>query len=1147
MVSLPERQIVHLHSHTEYSLLDGVKNSKEFVAAAKMKGMDSYAITEHGNMSSAMGFYLEAIKPENNIKPIFGIEAYLVDDAKTKDKDVKSSHIVLLAKNNTGFENLLRLSNFSWGEGFYYKPRIDWKILKENRKGLIALTACMGGVLSNYIRYKDEKAVGVRLRKLKKIFGKNVYLEIQLHEEVYSDDFDRVLRKLNNAKGDATLRQKIFEDNKEKYKDLLSRHVSTLDIIPEYEQEMKKLLGDSWMDQATVNKYMIKLSRETNTKIVLTGDCHYPLKGDHKLQDLVIRVGFGNYKKARQGEDPKSASTGRGYYSSQLYIKDNLDFEKSRKRWHPYLPKKIMVEGILSTHHIADSIKTSIPIGQHQLPKFPIKSHPLYEEGFDSEKLFRKMVDVGFNKMIKSKVRSSELKRYKERIDFEFETIKQANFIDYFLIIEDIVRWSRDNGIYCVARGSVAGSIVAYAIDITGIDPIPYNLLFERFLNPTRVSGERAKTADALPDIDLDFERFGRSRVKQYIVDKYGKDRVLTIGSYGTMGVKMLVKDFAKVLDYKIGSNTYDYQIINKITSSVDIAAKTIEEACESSQEFNKFYEDNKGWFETYVRPLQGQIKSMSKHAAGVLITPTEFTKWVPVRTSIIEDEDDNQKIIISQWEDVYCERRGLLKLDVLGVKQLDVFHRCLELIKKRHNIDINLADIDINDKDVYKKFHAGDNFGVFQFNSNLQSSYMRRMKPSSIEDLCVSNALLRPGPMKEGAHEKFVLLKKGKESAEYDHDCVKPYLEATYGLMVYQEQTMQVAHVLGGLSLSEADMMRSAIKKKDEKLMTPFHEKFVDGCNSKGLSNKHANKVWDKIIAFSSYAFNKSHSATYALQGYYCQWLKTYFPNEFYAATMDFASDDAKKNENIYTHRIHASEEGIRVINPSVNSATIKFDVTKKGSIIWPLKAIKGVGEKAAVEIKNIQPVSSLKDFMERVNKRIVNKRVMTKLIPAGVFSEFGEKEDLIKKYFKYKGENLPEEYEGLDSISWKKIQDDTLGYICDSYKEVIPEFSKNIIKSYNEFLDKKARSQVIVGGLVSNYREILTRNKDKMCFLTIQDKNEKYEVVVFPQGFASMKDKPHKGCIVQVNGTKGVSPRGELQIIIGNPKIDKIYILYK
>lgn len=1149
---LPDRQIVHLHAHSEYSLMDAVKNSSEFLKAAKEKGLDSFSFTEHGNMASTMGFYLEAIKPEVGIKPIFGLEAYIVDDITEKTKEAKSSHIVLVARTDLGFKNLLRLSNISWNEGFYYKPRIDFKSLQDHAKGLTALTACMGGVVSNVIRYKDYDAARKRVLRLKKIFGENLFLEMQLMEEVYGPDLERVERKIKMMKDENLSKEKLefLEQNKNDYVKLLEEHMETDIIIPEYEIKMKELIGDSWVDQATVNKYMLKLSKETGVDYIITGDCHYPRKGDHKLQDLIIRVGFGNYKKARQGADDKSSSSGRGYYSSQLYVKNNKDLDDARKKWHPYMKKKVLIHAIENTHKIADQVKTNIPIGQHQLPVFPLETNPKYVKGMTKEELFHKCVYEGFEKNVRTRIKKEDVKAYHARLKFEIDTIKAAHFIDYFLIIEDIVRWSRENNIYCIARGSVAGSLAAYALSITNIDPIPYNLLFERFLNPTRVSGERAKSADALPDIDLDFERMGRGKVKNYIVEKYGKDRVLTIGAYGTMGLKTLIKDFSRVLDYKIGGNEYDYGVINKITSGLGMTTKDIEEACAESKDFADFYEKNKGWFETYIRPLIGNIKSMSKHAAGVLITPTKFTDWVPVRTQLLEEEGEDgeeAKVVIAQWEDVYCERRGLLKLDILGVKQLDVLHRCLDLIRKNHKLEISLDDIDVNDKTVYKRFHIGDNFGVFQFNSNTQSGYTRKLKPNNIEDLCASNALIRPGPMAQNAHEDFIKIRNGKLDPEYDHECIKKYVENTGALLVYQEQIMQVSHELGGLSLAEADMMRSAIKKKDEKLMTPFYSKFIEGCKSKGLTSKHADKVWKKILDFSTYSFNKSHSATYALQGYQCQWLKVYFPNEFCAATMEFADDSLDKNENIYTHRIHAIEEGIKMYNPSALKATTHFSINKKtGGIYWPLRAVKGVGGKAALEIQKIQPFSSLEDFMERVNKRIVNKRVMTKLIQAEAFKRFGKTEDIMRNYFKIKKEKYPEELDNLRHSDWKKKKDETLGYISQSYKQVFKDFYSDKIMSKEEFKVLGRKKFAVIGGIITKMREYKARN-GKMGFLTIEDLDEKYEIVIFASVWDRLKNKPFKGDIVEIRGTKDKSPRGEDQVALGNPTRDKIIVMKK
>lgn len=1152
MVSLPKRQMVGLHNHTEYSLLDGVLNAREFVKAAKDKNIDAFAITEHGSCASAMGFYLESV--EQGIKPIFGLEAYLVDDATVKTKDMKSSHIVLLARNEKGFHNLLRFSNVSWTENFYYKPKIDFRNLREYSEGVTALTACMGGVLSSAIRFDGMNGARERLKVLRDIFSDNLYLEMQLMEEVYGPDMKRVEKKIRRMKSEEERKEKkeLLKRERSVYEELLARHVSQLAIQPDYEEKMRRLLGDSWVDQVTVNKAMYVLHQETGTPYILTGDCHYPRKGQHKLQDLIIRVGFGNYKKARQGADEKSASTGRGYYSAQLYIKNNHEYDRARRRWHPYMPRGVLCEAIRSTHKVADSVNTSIPIGQHQLPKFDLPSHRMYKAEDDALKLFRRMVRRGFKRHVLPAISSDPefVKQYEERLEYEMGIIAQANFLDYFLIIEDIVRWARANNITCVARGSVAGSLVAYALDITGIDPIRYHLLFERFLNPTRVSGERAKAADALPDIDLDFERHGRPRVKRYIVEKYGKDRVCTIGSYGTMGVKMLVQDFARVLDFKIGEKQYDPGIIRKLTANIEGNVKTIEEACQASSEFAKFYEENKGWFETYVRPLVGQIKSASRHAAGVLITPTPFTEWVPVRTQILEDEDGEEegKIVISQWEDIYCERRGLLKLDILGVKQLDVFHRCFDLVRANHGVDLTFDAIETDDQAVFRKFHRGDNYGVFQFNSALQSDYMRQMKPVSVEDLCASNALLRPGPMQADAHTTFVKLRRGEVEPEYDHACIRPYLGATQGLMIYQEQVMQVAHYLGGLSLGEADMMRSAIKKFDREKMSVFQEKFVKGAMSKGLTQKHANKVWDKIVAFSGYGFNLSHAATYALQGYYCQWLKTYFPIEFYAATLEHANDDVKKNENIYSHRMHATGvEGIEFVNPAINGPALHFEIIG-GKICWPLRAIKGVGLKAAGILEGYrsqEPFKSLADFYERVDKRAVNKKVVMALVQAGAFSAWGRPEQVLREYFDLKKEKkgYPEALENLTDVQWKKIEDKHLGFISVSYKEMMADkFTKQVLTA-EQFRKKPNHVRVNVGGLVTKFREYKARN-GLMGFMTVEDKDESYEVVIFASSYSSLKRKPMEGAVVEVRGTKGLSPRNEVQVIVGGSGDDVFHV---
>jgi DNA polymerase-3 subunit alpha len=527
-----------------------------------------------------------------------------------------------------------------------------------------------------------------------------------------------------------------------------------------------------------------------------------------------------------------------------------------------------------------------------------------------------------------------------------------------------------------------------------------------------------------------------------------------------------------------------------------------------------------------------------------VLITPTDFTDWVPVRSQELEDEDVKGRIVVSQWEDVYCERRGLLKLDILGVKQLDVFHKCFDLIKKRHDIELTFEDIDTHDKEVFKKFHQGDNFGVFQFNSQLQSNYMRGMLPNSVEDLCASNALLRPGPMNVGAHELFVKLKKGQEKPEYDHACVKPYVSNTQSLMIYQEQIMQVANVLGGLSLAEADMMRSSIKKKDEKSLSQFKEKFISGCRSKGLDEKHSMRVWEKILSFSAYGFNKSHSMTYALQGYYCQWLKTYFPTEFYAATLQFASDDAKKHENIYTHRQNAITEGIEIITPDINGSISTFEITKDDKIWWPIVALKGVGDKAVKSLEECRPFVSFDDFLQKINGRLVNKRVVEKLVFSGAMDKFGDRKDLLIKYAMFKKSKEGEKYNALTEIDFRKLQDETLGYISISYKQqYAASFSKHVMKCKDVSV-APLDARVCIGGLVTKLRQHKARN-GMMAFMTVEDAGEVYDIVVFASVYKSYQDKDLLNKVVEIRGTKGKSFKGEQQIVLGMPNSDKIFAL--
>lgn len=1078
------KEIAHLHCHTEFSLLKGVGSVDDWYQKASKRGITALALTEHGNMGSTLASFLAAKdtvkaaaekKKLNPVKCIIGMQALVVQDV---DSTAQEERIVLLAKNEKGYKNLLKLSKFSWTKGYDTKrqtARISYKALAKRSDGLICLTGSLSGPVAVSFEAGFD-VMRLALRQLHSIFGKDLYAEIQLNETV---------------------------------------------------------------EQKTYNKALIIIAREFGIPLVVTNDCHYISKGDDKLREVVRYM--QQSRKSESQKDHKEIST-------QKWLKTYEQLNTIRERMHGYITQSMFDKMVDTANTIAAQCNVDIPIGHHSLPSYDVPSHDLYEDGMNAKDLFMKIARTGFKEKVeKNTYRSKNLGAYKKRFKYEVGVISDANFIDYFLIVEDIIRWAKNNDVEVgAARGSVAGSLVAFCMDITDIDPIRFDLMFERFLNPTRVSGERAKSADALPDIDIDFERTRRPDVKRYIIEKYGADSVCTIGSYQTMKVKSLLRTLHKYFDGNLpvdGEGKTDEiskQDIEKLCRYLENSKINDLEKAEKDNEFKKFMKRFPYFVKFYCHGLDEQIRATSRHAAGVLVTPTKLTDWIPVRTQKVEDEEE--RVLVSQWEDIHCERRGLLKLDILGIKMLDVFKYARQMIQKRHGVTIDIRDMEeiLDDKKVLKLFGEGETAGVFQYNSRLQSSYLKELGRVTFEDLIVANAALRPGPMDADAHKLYIALKHKEETPHYDHPILKPDLKKTLGLYIYQEQVMLTAHLLGGLTLAQADIMRSAIKKKDKGMISAFRGSFVKGCVEKGKTEKQGGEIWDKLIAFSTYGFNRSHSASYAYLGFFCQWIKAYYPIEFWTAVLEFADDDVKSNEHIWIFREPILRSGIKILDPKATRRDHRFHIVKD-KIAWPIRAIKGVGIKAAVGIadacKQNKP-QDLKEFYDCVPRRVVNKRVFNRLIAADAFRNFGTPYVMAKKYYKViRRENIPKELDldKNDLAGWERLKDEALGYMTESYKERYSDWFSNHVSTVEDLKNTIEDEFLIMGGKVVRTYEHKGYN-GIMMFVTVEDVDGKFLVFIAPGFLKSLEKKPKVGDIVELFGRKGFTKRDEDELVLNS-----------
>ena len=1036
----------HLHLHTEYSLLDGSGKIRELVLRAKELGMDSLAITDHGVMYGVIDFYKTCIFED--IKPIIGCEIYVAPNSRF-DREPGASedryyHLVLLAENNIGYQNLMKIVSKGFLEGFYYRPRVDKEVLCKYSEGIIALSACLGGEVAGNIRrgfYEEAKKAALSYRE---IFGEdNFFLELQDHG------------------------------------------------IPE---------------QRTVNQSLIRMANETGIKLVVTNDVHYTYEQDAESHDILLCI---------QTQKKVSDENRMRYEGGQYYLKSPEEMSDI----FPYAK-----EALDNTYKIAQRCNVTITFGDYKLPKYPVP------EPYSAFEYLSILCREGMKERYKDVTRELW-----ERMEYELKTINDMGFSDYFLIVWDFIKYARDNGIMVgPGRGSASGSIVSYCLRITDIDPIKYNLLFERFLNPERLT---------MPDIDIDFCYERRQEVIDYVTDKYGKDKVVQIVTFGTMAARAVIRDVGRALDMPYSQVD---TVAKMIPTEIGI---TIEKALMMNPELKRIYEgdDEVRRLIDMSRRLEGLPRHTSMHAAGVVISKDSIIEYVPLTRS----SDDS---ITTQFTMTTLEELGLLKMDFLGLRTLTVIQNAVDLVNKKRDaadrLDIN--NIDFADEKVYELIGSAKTEGIFQLESSGMKSFMKELKPRTLEDIIAGIALYRPGPM--DFIPKYIQGKNETGKVTYECPQLEHILAPTYGCIVYQEQVMQIVRDLAGYSYGRSDLVRRAMSKKKEDVMIKERQTFIygdekeniPGCIKNGIPEHIANHIFDEMLDFAKYAFNKSHAAAYAVISYQTAYLKCYYPVEFMAALMTSVIDNpGKVAQYIYSCR----QMDITILPPDINEGDAVFTVYN-GSIRYALSAIKGIGrpviEALVTERDANGPFLSLKDFANRLSGKEVNKRTIESFIKAGAFSNIhNNRRQLMMSYiqildqiaeekknsltgqislFDFAGEddrqkyelNLPEveEYTKEELLAFEKevLGIYVSGHPLEDYQDTI---NKNVTAySYGFIIDEETdRPKVddsslhIIGGMIISKSIKTTRTNSLMAFITLEDMFGTIEVIIFPKDFEKYK----------------------------------------
>ena len=1079
----------HLHTHTAYSLLDGEGTVKKILDRAKELGQTSMAITDHGCMFGVIDFYEYA--KSIGIKPVLGCEVYVAARGhkdKIHELDSSSSHLILLAKNNTGYKNLMNIVSIGYVDGFYYKPRIDLDILRENSEGIIALSACMLGVLSKKILAGNYEEAKQSAQEFINIFGReNYFIEIQDHGI--------------------------------------------------YEQKM-------------LNRELIRLARELDLGIVATNDIHYVRQEDAEFQDVLMCIQMG---KTVYDTDRMKMSTNEMYVKSEAEMLELFD----------YIP-----EAIENTQRVADMCEVDIEFGKLHLPEFKLP------EGYTSVSYLRELCEKGLKRRYPDADQS-----IKDRLDYELATIENMGYVDYFLIVWDFIHFARENGIMVgPGRGSAAGSIVSYCLEITNIDPIKYDLIFERFLNPERVT---------MPDIDIDFCYERRGEVIDYVIQKYGFDRVAQIVTFGTMAAKLAIRDTGRALDMPYG---FVDGVAKQIPNELNI---TIEKALEGNLQLKEMYASDpqvKRLIDVSSE-LEGLPRHTSTHAAGVVITREPVQTYVPLSR--------NDEVITTQFTMTTIERLGLLKMDFLGLRTLTVIRDAVDNIKLTQGITVDMDSVEMTDPETFAMISAGDTDGVFQLESGGMKEFMKELKPSTIEDIIAGISLYRPGPMDSIPQ---YISNKNSGSIKYKHPLLENILDVTYGCIVYQEQVMQIVRELGGYSLGRADLVRRAMSKKKTEVMEQERKNFVygvkdengnvevEGAMSRGIDEKVAISIFDEMMDFAKYAFNKSHAAAYAFVSYQTAWLRCHYPTEFYAALLTSVLGQATK---VTKYISSAKKQGINLLPPDINKSYSNF-VPDGKDIRFGLAAIKNVGaafiDDMTAEREKNGDFASFTDFCNRMADKKLNKRIVESMIKSGVFDSLGITRATLMQVYESTIDSAVREQKNfvsgqLDFFSMFEEKDgitDNFPTLPELDKRVLLNFEKEYLGVYvsghpldgtenlisrvssttvleiseNENYKFASDDKVKLGGMISKRRDQLTKRGELMSYITFEDLTGEIEVLVFPGQVRKFEPllKEESFCLISGNldvqedrptkiRLEGISPLAEYDV----PNFKKLFIKMK
>lgn len=1040
-------QFVHLHTHTQYSLLDGASKIPELVAYAKELGMPALAITDHGVMYGAIEFYRECLKQD--IKPIIGCEVYITSGSRL-DKGMsardKMYHLILLAENNEGYQNLMKIVSIGEVEGFYYKPRIDKEVLRKYSKGLICLSACIAGELPRHIIRGELETAEKVLQEYLDIFGKDHYfLEIQNHD---------------------------------------------------------------LKEEKIVDEHLRKLAKKYDLGLVATNDLHYVRRADAAGQDILLCI-----QTNAQYTDP-----------NRMRFNNDMYYLKSREEMEERFPED--VDALDNTLKIAERCNVTLEFGHLLLPEFPLP------EGMTSmDEYLRTLCEEGYA----SRYAADDVKA-RERLEYELGIIKQMGYSGYFLIVWDFINYCRTHDIPVgPGRGSAAGSIVAYLTGITNIDPLKYNLIFERFLNPERVS---------MPDIDTDICYVKRHLVVDYLAKKYGETHVAQIITFGTLAAKAAIKDVGRALEIPL--NTVNQ--VNKLIPNAP--GTTLASALKGNRELDELIETDPGISQMvdFAKKVEGMPRHTSTHAAGVVITPGELTDYVPLQ--ITSSSDDEHEYICTQYDKDRAESLGLLKMDLLGLRTLTVIDDALKMIAKDTGHELDINTIDLHDEKTCKMLSMGDTSAVFQMESEGMTRLMKQLAPEGFEDLIPLVALYRPGPLGSGMAEDFISGRHGKRTAEALHPLMEPIIADTYGVILYQEQVMQITSALAGFTLGEADILRRAMGKKKAKELDSMKEKFIQGAEKEhGISNELAEKIFALLQHFAGYGFNKSHSAAYALVAYQTAYLKAHYPVEYMAAFLNSIIGVAEK---VSWYIGVCKEMGIRVLPPDVNTSVAGFAVDN-GAIRFGMGGIKSVGDIAVgciiAEREKNGSYKDFFDFTQRVDSTKVNKRVVENLIKSGSLDGFGAKRsqllavmdraleiassrqsDLASGQIGLFGE---EEFETINTMELPdmeemptkellRLEKELIGFYVtghplDEFRDTLKRFTP-IAKLSEENI--KDGMRVTVGGIISDMKLRTTKNGDRMANFILEDFSGLINAIAFPRCYSTYAGAIEADSLVKVSG---------------------------